>query len=65
LNSLYLEKLGYGEYHDGITAQNVTAFAGRCGGYADSLAAHEQDGNTKILASLDELLERAVEEGPP
>ncbi len=65
LNSLYLEKLGYGEYHEGITAENVAGFAERCGAYAKNLAAHQQEGNTKIIESLDELLQQAVDQGPP
>ena len=63
LNSLYLHKLGYGEYCDEITADNVAAFAGRCDTYAENLRAHTQDGNTKILAALDGLLEQAVARG--
>jgi uncharacterized protein (TIGR00661 family) len=60
LNSLYLQKLGYGEYHDVLTPGCVRDFAGRLETYADNLQGHQQDGNQKILGALDRLL-REVE----
>jgi uncharacterized protein (TIGR00661 family) len=57
LNALYLQKLGYGEYHDDLTPDAVRGFCTRLDGYADALKAHTQEGNTKILAALDRLLD--------
>jgi uncharacterized protein (TIGR00661 family) len=61
LNSLYLEKLGYGEYHDELTPEVVRAFSGRADGYTENLKNHQQEGNTRILDSLDRLIAAAVE----
>lgn len=62
LNALYLEKLGYGEYHDSITPERVSAFVERLDGYAENLKGHEQQGNEKILGALDRLLEQIAAE---
>ncbi len=56
LNSLYLEKLGYGEYHEELTPERVLAFYDRLDGYAQKLSAYKQEGNTKIQGALDQLL---------
>jgi len=62
LNSLYLEKLGYGEFHDVLTAEALRGFIGKLDAYAESLKAHKQDGNKLILGHLDRLLQD-VEDG--
>lgn len=62
LNSLYLEKLGYGEYHDSITPERVSAFVERLEEYTEKLKRHEQQGNEKILGALDRLLEQIASE---
>jgi len=63
LNSLYLEKLGYGAYHEELSVEAIGAFSERLDEYATNLERHEQEGNTKILSSLDRLIEEAVEGG--
>jgi hypothetical protein len=37
------------------------AFSERADGYAENLKNHVQEGNSKILAALDRLIEEAVE----
>lgn len=61
LNALYLAKLGYGEYHDALSAEAILAFSERTDSYAENLKNHVQEGNSKILAALDRLIEEAVE----
>ena len=56
LNALYLQELGYGEYHTALTADAIGEFLTRSDAYADNLRAHRQDGNADILAALDALL---------
>ena len=56
LNSLYLQDLGYGEYHRVLTPRAVERFLGRLDDYARNLTKHHQDGNTAILSALDALL---------
>lgn len=56
LNSLYLEKLGYGEFHEQLTPARVQAFSDRVDSYAGNLKNHTQDRNNKILSALDRLL---------
>ncbi len=56
LNSLYLEKLGYGEYHEVLDAGALRGFIDKLPGYAKNLERHRQDGNKEILAAIDRLL---------
>jgi uncharacterized protein (TIGR00661 family) len=60
LNALYLKKLGYGEFHEHLNPEAVRGFCSRLDGYSEALKAHEQQGNTKILGSLDRLLEEVA-----
>jgi hypothetical protein len=63
LNSLYLQKLGYGEFHESISEPAIARFLERAPDYTQALASHRQDRNTAILAALDALLERAEKTG--
>ena len=56
LNALYLQKLGYGEYHSTLTAEAVRGFCDRIGGYTEALGGHQQQRNEAILSALDRLL---------
>ena len=56
LNSLYLQDLGYGEYHRVLTPRAVERFLDRLDDYARNLTKHHQDGNTAMLSALDALL---------
>ena len=55
-NALYLQKLGYGEYHRELSADGVTRFLSRHDEYAANLTGYTQDGNRLILESLDRLI---------
>ena len=57
LNALYLQKLGYGEYHRELGEAAITRFLDRAPEYARNLRAHRQDRNRALFARLDELLE--------
>jgi uncharacterized protein (TIGR00661 family) len=61
LNALYLERLGYGMYAQELTEPVLREFLSRVPKCAENLKAYHQDGNKKLLAALDEQLERAFE----
>ncbi|MFH0953971.1 MAG: MJ1255/VC2487 family glycosyltransferase [Verrucomicrobiota bacterium] len=65
LNSLYLQKLGYGEYGDRLTPQSLAGFLSRVDAHAARLETYGQEGNTKILRALDGLLARMQGGGGP
>lgn len=56
ISARYLEKLGYGEHHDGFDAASFQAFLERVPEYTRALTAHTQDGNRALLSKLDHLL---------
>jgi uncharacterized protein (TIGR00661 family) len=56
LNSLYLRKLGYGDYAEQLTLEDVRRFCERLDDFRHGLRQHKQDGNRKILAALDGVL---------
>ncbi len=56
LNALYLQKLGYGEYHRELSERAIAQFLERSPEYARNVAAHRQDRNHAILAKLDSLI---------
>jgi uncharacterized protein (TIGR00661 family) len=64
LNARYLEKLGYGQHADEITKENLAEFLARVPECERNLARYAQDGNTELLAKLDEVLDAAVRGGP-
>jgi uncharacterized protein (TIGR00661 family) len=65
LNALYLQQLGYGEYHDKLTEKGIAAFLYKAPLYAKNLAfyPHRSDRNRSILGKLDELIARIGDEG--
>ena len=63
LNALYLQHLGYGEYHRELSADGIRRFMERTDGYAEKLATYDQDGNNRILESIDFLIEQIREKG--
>lgn len=63
LNALYLQKLGYGEYHRGLDEKSIQQFIDRAPEYAKNLAAHKQDRNSAILAKLDSLIDEIKSKG--
>ena len=56
ISAQYLQKLGYGEHHDSVTPEALTAFLANADAYAERLKLHRQDGNRAILAKVDSLL---------
>ncbi len=59
LNALYLEQLGYGKYAKELTASVIGEFLEKLPGCARALRGYSQDGNTKILGALNDLLAAA------
>ena len=59
LNARYLEKLGFGKSAKKLETEVVQSFVNGLAACEEKLASYEQDGNTKILAALDGLLDRA------
>jgi uncharacterized protein (TIGR00661 family) len=62
-NALYLEKLGYGEYHRELSAKGIARFLEREPEYSKNLTGYRQDGNRMILQSLDRLIEEIQDKG--
>ncbi len=65
LNGRYLERVGYGLTADELTRQNLGELLERVGEFEEHLAGYHQDGNTELLARLDEVLEEAARSGLP
>jgi uncharacterized protein (TIGR00661 family) len=63
LNALYLQKLGYGEYHRELDEHAIARFLERAPDYAVKLRAHKQDRNRAILGQLDTLIAEIKEKG--
>ncbi len=63
LNALYLQKLGYGEYHRELDETAIARFLERAPDYARALLAHKQDRNHAILAAVDELVRSVARTG--
>jgi uncharacterized protein (TIGR00661 family) len=63
LNALYLQKLGYGEYHRELSERAIAQFLERAPDYARNVAAHQQDRNRAILTKLDELIAEITAKG--
>ncbi|MBS1150353.1 MAG: teichoic acid biosynthesis protein [Myxococcaceae bacterium] len=61
INALYLEQLGYGMYAKALDRPVLDEFLTRVPKCAEALKAYEQDGNVKMIAALEEQLERAYE----
>ena len=60
LNARYLEREGYGLAADELTAQRLGAFLERLPDFERKLAGYNQDGNSELLAKLDDLLLQAA-----
>lgn len=63
LNALYLQKLGYGEYHKALDIARIGAFLERVPEYTHQLQAHRQERNHALLAKLDELIAEIAVKG--
>jgi uncharacterized protein (TIGR00661 family) len=65
LNALYLEKLGYGEYHRSISEDKIASFLYKAPRYMENLKSypHREDRNRSILQKLDEIIELVAKVG--
>ena len=63
LNALYLQKLGYGEYHRELDQGAIARFLERAPDYAKNVAGHHQDRNRAILDKLDALIAEIAVKG--
>jgi uncharacterized protein (TIGR00661 family) len=61
LNARYLEELGYGAYASELTEARLSAFLAKLPFCEEALQGYTQDGNTKMVAALNEQLARAAE----
>ena len=58
LNAIYLERLGYGEFHEELEMDGVIHFLSKLDTYNESLSHYNQEGNKAILKELDDLIEQ-------
>ena len=58
LNGFYVEKLGYGEYHDDLDVQKIERFLNNLDKYQENLNKVEPWDNTEILKDLDLSIEK-------
>ena len=56
LNAIYLERLGYGEFHEELELDVVEQFLDKLDTYSEALKSYNQDGNKAILKELDHLI---------
>jgi uncharacterized protein (TIGR00661 family) len=65
LNALYLERLGYGEYHPELSEDGIASFLYKAPRYAERLREwpHRDDRNRSVLEGLDALIEQIGREG--
>jgi uncharacterized protein (TIGR00661 family) len=56
LNAIYLERLGYGEFHEELNVGIVEQFLSRLNIYDESLRSYHQNGNKALLKELDRLI---------
>jgi uncharacterized protein (TIGR00661 family) len=65
LNALYLQQLGYGEYHRQLSEDGIASFLYKAPAYAENLKSypHRDDRNRSILGRLDQLIDQIGAEG--
>ena len=65
LNALYLESLGYGEYHKSLSETAIASFLYKAPAYAKKLEGYpfRGDRNQSIFGKLDELIALIGEKG--
>ncbi len=56
LNAVYLEKLGFGQYHMELTKEKIDNFISRIPSYRRNLSKARFSGNARILAKLEKLI---------
>lgn len=60
LNARYLNRLGYGAYHDELSTDKISAFIDAIPDYRRSLASYDRQDNQQTFERLSELLDRAA-----
>jgi uncharacterized protein (TIGR00661 family) len=63
LNALYLEKLGYGEYHKELDGRAIEQFLARAPEYSKNVSTFTQLGNSEIFRKLDSLIDEIADKG--
>lgn len=59
INAIYLEKLGYGEFHEDPDKEDLEGFLSNLDKYRENIKSHfKHDGNQGILHELDEVIEK-------
>ena len=58
LNAIYLERLGYGEYHKFLNKKIITDFLSKLENYRENIKSYKKQDNSKIFKEIDELVER-------
>ncbi len=60
LNAIYVEKLGYGEYHKKATADVIRKFLKNTGKYRKNLAGYHQEGNKLLFEEVDKTIKELM-----
>jgi uncharacterized protein (TIGR00661 family) len=55
-NAYYIDKMGYGAYWDDLNKERVESFLFNLDGYRKNLASYPRQGNSALLAKVDELI---------
>jgi uncharacterized protein (TIGR00661 family) len=55
-NAYYIDKMGYGAYGDDLNKERVESFLFNLDGYRKNLATYPRQGNSALLAKVDELI---------
>lgn len=58
VNSVYLKKLGYGEFYEQITKESFEEFLNNLDSYRDALSSFKHDDNYQILSDLEKVILR-------
>jgi uncharacterized protein (TIGR00661 family) len=58
LNAIYLQRLGYGEFHEDLNEDVIEGFLSRLGIYCKNLESYKKEDNSRILNEIEHLVER-------
>jgi len=58
LNAIYLDKLGYGEFHKDLNKQVIEKFLSNLDEYSKNLEKYKREDNSRILKKIDKLIEK-------
>jgi uncharacterized protein (TIGR00661 family) len=61
LNAIYLDQLGYGEFHDELEREDLEIFLSKLDIYRDNIQkTFRHDGNQAIMQELDRIIDKCV-----